>query len=58
MIETKAMGNAGAAVVAGYKELLVAEVPHRVDLILSHRSKGVVDLALSTLGLAGIAIAA
>jgi hypothetical protein len=57
MIETKAMGYAGASIVARYKELLMAEVPHRVYLILSHRPKRVVDLALSTVGLAGIAVA-
>ena len=41
MIETKAMGYAGASIVARYKELLMAEVPHRVYLILSHRPKRV-----------------
>src|SRR6266850_5456325 len=57
MIETKAMCSAGAAVVTRHKKLLMAEVPHRLHLILSHRSKRVVDVALSTVGLAGIAIA-
>src|SRR5262249_45373698 len=56
VIEAKAMCNPGAAVVARNKESLIAEVPHRLDLIQCHRSKRVVDLTLATVGLAGIAI--
>jgi hypothetical protein len=58
MIETKAMGSAGTAVVARYEELVMAEVPHRFHLVLSHRSKWVLDVAVSTIGLAGIAVTA
>jgi hypothetical protein len=58
VIEAKTMCSTSAAVVTRYKEPLVAEVPHRLHLILSHRSEGVVDLTLTAVGLAGIAVAA
>jgi hypothetical protein len=57
VIEAKTMCSAGAAVVTRYEEPLIAEVPHRLYLILSHRSKRVVDLTLAAIGLAGIAVA-
>jgi hypothetical protein len=57
MIEAKTMCRAGAAVVTRHEKPLIAEGPHRLHLILSHRAKRVVDVTLAAVGFARIAVA-
>ena len=59
MVEAHARGGAGAAVVAGDKELAVAELLHDLDLVLRHRPERIVDVVRpGVLGADAVAVAA
>ena len=58
MIKAKTVSGARTAVVCRYQEAVMTEVMHRVDLILCHCAKGIVDLAFPTLRFAGVPISA
>ena len=58
MIEAHAVQHAGAAVVAGGKEAVVAERRHHLDLVLRHGAERIVVVVVAARRLFGIAIAA
>jgi hydroxyethylthiazole kinase-like sugar kinase family protein len=58
MIEAHAVQHAGAAVVAGGEEFLVAERGHDLDLVLRHGAERIAGMIVAAGRLFGIAIAA
>ena len=58
MIETHAVQHAGAAVVAGGEEFVVAERRHHLDLVLRHGAERIVFMVVAARRLFGIAVAA
>ena len=58
MIEAHAVQHAGAAVVAGGEEFVVAERRHHLDLVLRHGAERIVFVVVAARRLFGIAVAA
>src|SRR5438876_11380664 len=58
MIETHAMGNARAAVVADQEEPVMAELFHHFDHVFGHHAMAVIDEPRAGIGKRGIAVAA
>ena len=58
MIEAHAVQHAGAAIVAGGIEPLVAERGHHLDLVRRHGAERIIGMVVAARGLFGIAVAA
>ena len=58
MIEAQAVARARAAVVAGEKKTLMAEILHDLDRILRHRAETVIDVVGAGFGQRTVAVTA